>query len=269
MGLKTYDKWPDGSTTIDKVHWTSGDDYCIEQEKASQEDNQTPPVEDGDNLGLKIALRPIKQFTILRAEFPSEIVDELNSHIETVTIPKNKDYSRGLVGQLKNDDRSAQLDFSLTDDIGKTVKIILDQCGTTYLKTGCERNATADVTQAWVNRAYAGDYNPYHDHGGVTTSAGLSGFVWLKVPECIEKLDAFVPKFNNAGGGIDGFTHLVWGTTTLRDVQQLRPITEDYIKPEVGTMIIFPNWLKHAVLPFYGEGERRSIAFNWEVNDAK
>ena len=79
MGLKTYDKWPDGSTTIDKVHWTSGDDYCIEQEKASQEDNQTPPVEDGDNLGLKIALRPIKQFTILRAEFPSEIVDELNS----------------------------------------------------------------------------------------------------------------------------------------------------------------------------------------------
>ena len=46
-------------------------------------------------------------------------------------------------------------------------------------------------------------------------------------------------------------------------------ITEDYIKPEVGTMLIFPNWLKHAVMPFFGEGERRSMAFNWNVHDSE
>jgi len=50
---------------------------------------------------------------------------------------------------------------------------------------------------------------------------------------------------------------------------QLRPQTEDYIKPTEGTMLIFPQWLKHQVMPFFGEGERRSIAMNWNVNDSE
>ena len=32
-------------------------------------------------------------------------------------------------------------------------------------------------------------------------------------------------------------------------------------------MLIFPHWLKHQVLPFFVEGERRSIAMNWNVID--
>ena len=74
---------------------------------------------------------------------------------------------------------------------------------------------------------------------------------------------------NNASGGVDGFTHLIWGTNTRKDILQLKPQTEDYIKPEAGVMLIFPNWLKHQVLPFFGEGERRSMAFNWNVNDSE
>ena len=99
--------------------------------------------------------------------------------------------------------------------------------------------------------------------------AGLSGFVWLKVPDCIKEKDANLSNINNASGGVDGFTQLVWGNNTMRDVLQLKPTTEDYIKPEVGTMLVFPNWLKHAVMPFYGEGERRSMAFNWNVHDTE
>ena len=33
-------------------------------------------------------------------------------------------------------------------------------------------------------------------------------------------------------------------------------------KPEVGTMLVFPSWLKHSVYPFYVDGERRSMSFN-------
>ena len=33
-------------------------------------------------------------------------------------------------------------------------------------------------------------------------------------------------------------------------------------KPEVGTMLVFPSWLKHSVYPFYVNGERRSMSFN-------
>ena len=49
----------------------------------------------------------------------------------------------------------------------------------------------------------------------------------------------------------------------------LRGQQEEFIKPEVGVMLIFPNWLKHQVMPFFGEGERRSLAMNWNVTDTE
>ena len=49
----------------------------------------------------------------------------------------------------------------------------------------------------------------------------------------------------------------------------MRSQTEDFVKPIVGVMLVFPNWLKHQVMPFFGEGERRSIAMNWNVHDSE
>ncbi len=66
MGLKTFDTWPDGKTTVDKEHWTSEDPI--------PEDN-TKPDEEEQELGLQIAIRPINMFSIMRAEIPLEIVD--------------------------------------------------------------------------------------------------------------------------------------------------------------------------------------------------
>ena len=218
-------------------------------------------------MGLQIAMRPVLNFNILRVEFPLEIINELNDHIDDVIIPNSKSFADGLVGQLKQDKRSAQLDFPFDTDVGKELEIVFNQIGTTYIKKGYERDAQSEVIQCWTNHAYAGDYNPFHDHG-VRTMAGLSGFLWLKVPKCIED-SPDVPKIHNAAGGVDGWTHLCWGTNTMRDLMQLRPQTEDYVKPVVGTMLIFPQWLKHQVMPFFGEGERRSIAMNWNVNDSE
>jgi hypothetical protein len=42
-------------------------------------------------------------------------------------------------------------------------------------------------------------------------------------------------------------------------------MTQQYVKPEVGRLPIFPNWLLHRVESFYGEGERRSLSFNRDV----
>jgi len=220
------------------------------------------------NHGLKFAIRPIKDFSIGRIEFPMEIIDEINDHIDNVIIPKNESFADGLVGQLKNDKRSAQLNFSLDDEVGAQLKTVFEQIGQTYLKQGYQRDATTDCFQCWSNHAYAGDYNPFHDHG-VQTMAGLSGFLWLKVPECIEKLDENSAVLNNASGAVDGFTQLIWGTNTRKDIMALRGQQEDFVKPEVGVMLVFPNWLKHQVLPFFGEGERRSLAMNWNVTDTE
>ncbi len=32
-------------------------------------------------------------------------------------------------------------------------------------------------------------------------------------------------------------------------------------------MLMFPSWLRHAVLPYYGESSRITIAFNIRVGD--
>jgi len=220
------------------------------------------------NHGLKFAIRPVKAFSIGRIEFPMEIINEVNDHIDNVIIPANKSYAGGLVGQLKNDQRSAQLEFPLDTEVGQQLKTVFEQIGQTYIKQGYERDATTDCFQCWSNHAYAGDYNPYHDHG-VQTMAGLSGFLWLKNPECIEELDEIPAQMNNASGAVDGFTQLIWGTNTRKDIMSLHSQEEQYIKPEVGVMLIFPNWLKHQVLPFFGEGERRSLAMNWNVTDTE
>ena len=221
-----------------------------------------------ENHGLKFAIRPIKNFAIGKIEFPMEIIDEVNAHIDNVIIPKSESFADGLVGQLKNDAKSAQLDFPFDDEIGKQLETVFNQIGTTYLKQGYERDSKGEVFQCWTNHAYAGDYNPYHDHG-CQTLAGLSGFLWLKVPECIETLAEVPERLSGASGAVDGFTHLIWGQSSRKDVLQLHAQTEDYVKPIAGVMLVFPNWLKHQVLPFFGEGERRSMAMNWNVQDSE
>ena len=48
----------------------------------------------------------------------------------------------------------------------------------------------------------------------------------------------------------------------------MRPITEEYIKPEVGTLIMFPSWLRHGVMPFFSnkkDDERRTLSANINV----
>ena len=221
-----------------------------------------------ENHGLKFAIRPIKNFSLCRVEFPMEIIDEVNAHIDNEIIPKSDSFADGLVGQLKNDEKSAQLDFPFDTEVGKQLETVFNQIGSTFLKKGYDRDSKAEVFQCWTNHAYAGDYNPYHDHG-CQTMAGLSGFLWLKVPEVIESLPEQPEKLSGASGAVDGFTHLIWGTNSRKDVLQLKGQTEDYVKPIVGTMLVFPNWLKHQVMPFFGDGERRSMAMNWNVIDSE
>ena len=194
-----------------------------------------------ENHGLKFAIRPIKNFSIGKIEFPIEIINEVNDHIDNVIIPKSDSFADGLVGQLKNDAKSAQLDFPFDTEVGKQLETVFNQIGSTYLKNGYDRDSKAECFQCWTNHAYAGDYNPYHDHG-CQTMAGLSGFLWLKVPEVIESLPENPERLSGASGAVDGFTHLIWGTNSRKDILQLKGQTEDYVKPIVGTMLVFPNW---------------------------
>ena len=248
---------------------------------------------DKTDASIPIAMRNKLAVNIMRAEIPLSVIDELNQHIDEVIIPAALDLSGGLVGQINQNERSAQWLFphdstfttdgvteqSIKDDgVGEQFAGVINQLAKEYIKQtiGDKSEINTDVQTMWTVHSYAGDYNPLHDHG-TRSFMGLSCILYLKVPPQIEAIGVpseemiaagITPGFqglNGASGAVDGFTYLCWGTNGMRDVNMLRPIQEEYVKPEVGTMIIFPAWLRHAVMPFSGEGERRTFSANINV----
>ena len=238
--------------------------------------NQSNTESNTNPGGLEIAIRDKVAVNMMRVNFPSNIVDEINQHIDDVVIPENNNLSHGLVGQINSSEKSKQLLFNTDDEVGEQLSTILQKLASQfYDKTAIQlfgdegkKETEASIDSMWTVHSYAGDYNPLHDHG-TKSPKGLSCIMFLKVPPQIEKLDNPSEKFsglNNASGVIDGFTYFNWGANGMRDVNFLRPVTEEYVKPEVGMMVMFPSWLRHAVMPFSGEGERRTLSANISIN---
>ena len=73
--------------------------------------------------------------------------------------------------------------------------------------------------------------------------------IYLQVPEQVSA--------ENAPAGCIDFVDRV---TSFPLMLNFNPIYRTV--PEEGTMIVFPSWLHHAVHPFRGDGERRSVSFN-------
>jgi len=239
------------------------------------------------STGISVAMRNKLAVNIMRAEIPLNVIDELNEHIDEVIVPASQDLSGGLVGQINQNEKSGQWLFPHNDaGVGEQFADILNKLGKEYIKQtlgqlylpdGRYKEVKTDIQTMWTVHSYAGDYNPLHDHG-TRSFMGLSCILFLKVPPQIESIDlppedrvaaGDTPGFqglNGASGAVDGFTYLCWGINGMRDVNMLRPIQEEYVKPEVGTMIMFPAWLRHAVMPFSGEGERRTFSANLNVD---
>ena len=255
---------PDDPLVRKYVQYDANDNIVSSDPEGS--DEFAAAVGEQGQSGVKASMKTMLALHMLRVELPIEVIDEINSHIEE-ELDGAVDLSDKLVGQINRNERSAQIQFDLSDEVGKLVKGQLDKAGKSYVQKGFNRDVTADAFEAWTVHSYAGDFNPLHSHG-VRTPAGLSCILYLKVPEQIEKISDPSEEglsLNKSSGAVDGFTYFTWGDGDNQDVNRFRPITEEYVKPEVGTMLIFPNWLRHAVMPFYGDGERRTFSANMNI----
>ena len=262
------------------------DDYNAQlqaaQDKREQGENimseETQQVDTGEPVpenpgGIEIAFRPKTAVNIMRCQFPNEITTEINQHIEDTIIPNNVDHSEGLVGQIRqNKEKSAQLTFPHKgDEVGEMFGSVLERLAKEFVNRsmGEETECKTSIESMWTVHSYSGDYNPIHDHG-TKTPMGVSCIMYLQVPRCIQTLGNPAEEFeglNESSGAVDGFTYLTWGTNGMRDINMMRPITEEYVKPEVGTLIMFPSWLRHGVMPFFGkeDDERRTFSANINV----
>ena len=217
-------------------------------------------------------MRPKLAVNVMRVQFPTDVIDEFNTHIDDVVIPANVDAGVGIVGQIRQDKRSGQLTVDHNDDgVGKQLSDVILRLGKEYMTRVTGMESETSMETMWTIHSYEGDYNPVHDHG-TRTPMGLSCIMYLKVPPQIAELGNPSEEFeglNYSSGAVDGFTYLTWGVNGMRDINILRPITEEYIKPDVGLLLMFPSWLRHGVMPFFGEGERRTFSANLNVTPKK
>ena len=222
-------------------------------------------------IAIDAQIKDVVSYKMMTAEFPDEFVDVINKHIDENVIPKDEDYSSMLVGQINRNIKSKQLAFSLEDEFGETFKNNINGIASNLIKnpTGYNLPLDVDCFEAWTVHSYEGDYNPMHSHG-VQTQAGLSMILYLKVPECIsEKPEPLTNGLQYASGAIDGYTGLISSTNSSEDLNRLKLNGQHYVKPKKGLCLLFPSWLQHCVMPFFGEGERRTMSANFNLVDIK
>jgi len=211
---------------------------------------------------MDISFNTKPSVSFMSVDFGSEIVEELNAHIDDELIDCM--------------DRAEPIKFSHTlDYVGKMFGDYICRLSNTYMKnvntdivtdadaseyassiTGVEgREYDFKLISMNIKRLFSGT-----DQQG-NTNGELSCILYLKVPEQVDG------KIELPGWGVfddgkeeesnEGYTCLSWGD--IEKPSLLKPVTNQYLKPEVGKMIMFPSWVNYSILPFSGEGESRIL----------
>tara|TARA_R100000808_G_scaffold13823_2_gene33172 strand:+ start:9428 stop:10102 length:675 start_codon:yes stop_codon:yes gene_type:complete len=203
--------------------------------------------------------------TILETQVPNRFVDIINRVGDNVLSNSMSiakwDWSHKLVGKVSSE---VQIPISDKDEKEFLFKIMREKCleylnyiiskNRAYLwykMAGRDTKPTVDnihLVHSWIVSQYAGEYNPYHHHGG-----DISAVVYLKIPDGMEEE---LKKEYEDHYPSNGLIEFMYGEN-----QDMRSDNVKF-KPEVGTMLLFPSYLKHFVYPFYCDGERRSMSFN-------
>ena len=164
MTIDDYNKVMQGANEVQQVKRA---DMINAQNKVS--DNQQ--TDTGEKLpenpgGIQIAMRPKVAVNIMRCQFPAEVTSEINSHIDDVIIPNNVDHSNGLVGQIRQNERSAQLTFPHEEDeVGEMFSGVLQRLAKEFVDRSIGIECETSMESMWTVHSYNGDYNPVHAHG--------------------------------------------------------------------------------------------------------
>ena len=206
--------------------------------------------------------------TIMEAEVPQKFIDIINNTGDEVLkddgLSKKFDFSDNLVGKVHK-----EVSIPVPEnDKGYCLSILRQSC-VRYLRQMVELGRAYDwkkkaggrepseenimLSQSWIVSQYKHEYNPVHTHSG-----NFSGVIYLKLPDDMENHFNEETKDHYPASGLIEFSH--------GEKQDFKSDTLMF-KPTVGQMLVFPNWLKHSVYPFYCEGERRSMSFNayWKI----
>ena len=183
---------------------------------------------------------------IAQLKFSKNLINRLNDEVDRISsqkkLTKKYDYSRRLVGQVKQE---IQLPL-------KFIKKYLSREISSYIKkyiksTTGKFTKTVKIKNLWVVSQYSHEYNPVHYHDG-----HVSGVGYLKIPKFYNN--------NKKNLKTNGTIDFINGNKMFLNNSIFNHI------PKVVDVILFPNYLMHTAYPFSSVGERRSFSFNTEID---
>jgi hypothetical protein len=204
---------------------------------------------------------------ILLSKCPNFIINSLNEYTDKVCSDEKlrdkyssfgkKDVPNLLGRNLEN--------IYLSNEFFKSRKIIdyLESIGNLYLskiesiygEINLNMKSTINVKKingecipdCWINRYFCSNYTPLHTH-----DSNLSGVIFLKIPKFLEQTntheESTFGRVFFTYGVQNSFCEDLWGP-----------------KQKVGTIIVFPSWLKHIAYPTNSDEERRTFSFNLNI----
>jgi hypothetical protein len=181
---------------------------------------------------------------IAKAAAPQALIDRINRHADRMV--------RDDIGSeflLPDDVVGAGGEYSLmrhTENLIRRYVISVDGVAPGRI--------TIDIF--WIVSQFAGTPSPVHFHSG-----DISGVLYLKTPQ-LQRVEEEERKTYISGRQAGYINFLIGG-------KQRYSKSLVSFKPHVGDFYIFPGWLLHGAEPFRGSGERRSLAFNAVVEEAK
>jgi hypothetical protein len=121
-----------------------------------------------------------------------------------------------------------------------------------YLDWNRVKEYNLHFNSVWVNTMFEHEYNPVHVHQG-TLFTGLSSVMILKLPQ------SFGVEYSAADQPQNGRLQILGSSSGMFS-------NIDY-QPEIKErdFFVFPYDMRHCVYPFNGEGYRRTLAANMDV----
>lgn len=212
----------------------------------------------------QIPIRILPTFAVPYAEAKHPDCNAMNAELKALFLAREGEGAR-----YRNPDPTMpaqpgmfESEFRLFDWPEPCVRQLREFCWTALFHTIGQLNGHSQevlqkmqvVGDAWFHVTRRNAYFGLHNH----PMASWSGVY------CV---DAGEDDGDNPESGVLSFPHPIPGAGVFVDmsVARMKPpfaVSARHVKLAPGSLVIFPSWLMHQVLPFKGNGERITVAFN-------
>ena len=195
--------------------------------------------------------------SILKYQVPFDIYVSINQIYET-KFKELKPANKQLVGKIQNEhslfyngeDQSKMQTHSF---LPLNILKWFEECYRHYLNFNKIKGYKIHLNSIWINEMKEHEYNPVHVHQG-TIFTGLSSVMILKLPQ------SFGIEYSSSEQPQNGKLQILGSTSGQFAMIDYQPDTRE------RDFYIFPYDMRHSVYPFNGNGFRRTLAANCDVD---